>query len=302
MPFCPECREEFDQGIEVCVDCGDIPLVASLEGIEERVEPAPGAEFIDGELVLLAENRRLAEAFVAHLLGGRIPAYLYDEAFELGDRSAWALAVPGDFAESTFSRLRSFPFEEVETSEGTLRLYGAPDATDDVELPPLLEASDDEILARGGAVHSELAEIVVSGDPLHRARATTLLARMGDEGHGVLLAILDEGMRSQKREFVSGFLLLLEPIKLRPSDEALQAHLESGDSGRRRLAVQAVGRLLGQDGGRQLVALLGDADPEVRDEAIEMLFHLYGDDFGFDAEADEAAREAAIRRWHKRIR
>lgn len=302
MPFCPDCREEFDEGIQVCVDCGDISLVASLEGIEERVEPAPGAEFIEDELVVLAEDRRLAEAFVAHLLGARIPAYLYEEPFDLGGRSASALAVPGDFTEQTFTRLRGFPFEEIETAEGTLRLYGAPDAADDVETPALLASSDDEILARGGAVHSELAEIVVGGDPLHRARAVSLLARMGDEGRAVLLAILDEGMRTEKREFVSGFLLLLEPITLRPSDEALREHLESAEPGRRRLAAQAVGRLLGQGGANHLVTLLSDDAPDVRDEAIEMLFHVFGDDLGFDAEADEATREASIRRWRKRIR
>ena len=30
MPWCPKCRNEYVEGMEVCVDCGS-PLVESLE-------------------------------------------------------------------------------------------------------------------------------------------------------------------------------------------------------------------------------------------------------------------------------
>lgn len=300
MPFCPQCREEFTEGIEVCVDCDETPLVATLEGIPEIEEPAPGSEHIEDEARFVAEDRPLAEAITSQLIAKGVPAYLYEEPVLVEGREVVLMAVPAAFVEDTHAQLRSIAFEEVELDDGgTVRLYARPDSSEPT--PAILELADDEILARGEAAHRDLLEVAVTGAPTFRARAVGLLHAAGPAGHAVLWAVVREAAEAGKADFVSDFLNWLRPIKLTPPDDDLDALLASAETSTRAIAIEVAGRLLGERAGAKLVTLLADEDADIRDQSIEMLFHIYGDDYGYEADADEADRARAIGRWRKRI-
>lgn len=59
MPFCPKCKYEYVQGIDVCPDC-DLKLV-------EKLHEKPHEDHIDTELVLVARFATAAEAEMARL-------------------------------------------------------------------------------------------------------------------------------------------------------------------------------------------------------------------------------------------
>lgn len=54
MPYCPECRDEFEDWVEICPDCG-VPLVDVLP-------PEPEIVLLEGDLVLLATAPNEIEA------------------------------------------------------------------------------------------------------------------------------------------------------------------------------------------------------------------------------------------------
>jgi hypothetical protein len=66
----------------------------------------------------------------------------------------------------------------------------------------------------------------------------------------------------------------------------------------RRRAAAALGKLRGHGGAAALVNLLEDSDESVRDEAIESLYVISeGDSFGFEPDASEEDRAAAVAKW-----
>jgi len=74
--------------------------------------------------------------------------------------------------------------------------------------------------------------------------------------------------------------------------------LRSEDPAVRVRLARALGRFRNRFAAEYLVALLQDADPDVRDEAFESLYFLSGGrDFGFDAHGSALARAAALTGW-----
>ncbi len=68
----------------------------------------------------------------------------------------------------------------------------------------------------------------------------------------------------------------------------------------RRRAAAALGKLRGFGAAAPLVALLEDPDESVRDEAIESLYVLAdGESLGYEPDAPERERAAAIARWRR---
>jgi hypothetical protein len=61
MPFCPKCRDEFQDWVKVCPDCG-VELVEKLEPLPERVRPASPPPL---NLVTVATFSYPAEAYLA---------------------------------------------------------------------------------------------------------------------------------------------------------------------------------------------------------------------------------------------
>jgi hypothetical protein len=62
-------------------------------------------------------------------------------------------------------------------------------------------------------------------------------------------------------------------------------------------AAQALRGILERESATDLVALLADPDPYVREVAVNELKTLSGKEFGFDPRAPEAERAEAARRW-----
>jgi hypothetical protein len=69
------------------------------------------------------------------------------------------------------------------------------------------------------------------------------------------------------------------------------------DASRRRDLAEMLGLLPSLDPRDLLVSLLADADRDVREAAIESLFSLTGTDHGFEPDAPEEDRLAAVQRW-----
>lgn len=65
MPWCPECRTEYDPGVEICVDCA-VPLVAELPPEDLGKDPV---------IVLHAASAHEAQIGAATLRAEGIPAY-----------------------------------------------------------------------------------------------------------------------------------------------------------------------------------------------------------------------------------
>lgn len=58
MPFCPKCRYEYVDGIEVCLDC-DLKLVAKLH--EEHCEPEPDVNIITVAMFYYPQEAEMAK-------------------------------------------------------------------------------------------------------------------------------------------------------------------------------------------------------------------------------------------------
>jgi hypothetical protein len=301
VPICPSCRDEFDEGVRFCADC-EVELVASAADIPAAEEREDHEEEFEGELRWLVESRVLAERMREVLLARHLPCYLYRRTVQFEGRETSILAIPAEFRERAETLLRPWPYEDIAGPGGELRLYvsGVEEAEEE---PPVdvLRLTDDEILARGASVHSELVDAVFRGSPAHAARGVDLLARMGDEGRRLLVEILLEASAAKKRNFVSAFLFFVRPYRLIPPKEGLDALAAAPDPEVRRLGVEITGRLLGREGAPALVRMLEDESEEVRDEAIEALFRIFSQDFGFDPAGPERERAAAVERWRRHV-
>lgn len=80
MPFCPKCRCEFQDWVEVCIDCG-IPLVKTLLEPETVPEPEPEVVKPTLSLVTVATFNYPLEAHLhrAKLESERIDSIVVDE-------------------------------------------------------------------------------------------------------------------------------------------------------------------------------------------------------------------------------
>ena len=80
-------------------------------------------------------------------------------------------------------------------------------------------------------------------------------------------------------------------------DALLEACGAESDPKRRRNLAELLEKLPSCRPEALLVGLLSDAEREVREAAVESLFSLTGDDFGYEPDAPQEERRAAVRRW-----
>ena len=97
MPYCPECKYEYESGTKICPDCGAPLVEGSLP--EEEVNPD---DDVDAVLLLETENTLRAEFLVGALEQEGIP-YV---ARGLGLTDSLGGAVGGDVSHGAFSSPR----------------------------------------------------------------------------------------------------------------------------------------------------------------------------------------------------
>lgn len=110
MPFCPQCRFEYEPNVAVCPECG-VPLVAELppeEGTAQEGEPFEWQELVTVFNTLEYGDAALVESL---LQGSDIPAVLTNEKVGLAVYAPLALGgfqiqVPREYAEQALAILQ----------------------------------------------------------------------------------------------------------------------------------------------------------------------------------------------------
>ncbi len=158
---------------------------------------------------------------------------------------------------------------------------------------PLLRGESDELgrLVNYLRVNNKTTVGAILDDIAQHAKGPRLLVRLffhllaGDE-HATLLRLTH---------------FLNEHI---PEELSRRIELESGQLAaeiRRNLA-EMLGLLPALEPAPLLVELLGDADVDVREAAIESLFALTSEDYGFEPDAPEEERMRAVAKWEAAVR
>lgn len=131
MPWCPECRTEYDAGIQRCADCG-ATLVTELPPEDFGRDPV---------IILRAKNAHEAQVGAATLRSEGIPTYVASPDVylpQLGNPVAsvtpeFFVWVPADAAEDARRVLSQPPVSEEELLEAEQATDPEPDI--DEELP-----------------------------------------------------------------------------------------------------------------------------------------------------------------------
>jgi thiol-disulfide isomerase/thioredoxin len=119
MPWCPNCKAEYQEGYTECSDCG-IPLVESLEDKSEHIEYVPFFQ---------ADDKELAEKLARYFEYSNLKAQLsFDEENEL-----YLVSIPPKTEKQAKKLYQAFIFVESENIERKLKekAEGANDSPDE---------------------------------------------------------------------------------------------------------------------------------------------------------------------------
>jgi hypothetical protein len=134
MPWCPDCRTEYDPGIEFCSDCG-AALVATLPPQDEGEEPV---------VVLDADSAIEAQVAKATLEAEGIPAFVQTPTLAIpgdnlvdDDNPEREVLVPAELADEAADILHTPPLSEEELTalEEAGRVGNATADEEDTEEP-----------------------------------------------------------------------------------------------------------------------------------------------------------------------
>ncbi|MBI1853459.1 MAG: HEAT repeat domain-containing protein [Planctomycetes bacterium] len=281
-----------------CADC-EVELVATLRSAsaESAAEERPHNAF-----TLYATSEELADRLARALERADCPNIRGKQPVEVKGRQTWSVSIPMEFTSHVMSSLGIDPDSVEESDDGSWVLVApvererAPDAFES----PLLGESNAAILRRGGAVIPELLEIVWKASESEQRRAAELLAELGVAGAQALTEIARKAVIEGERMRLHAITFGLGNVHEYRPDEAFSPFLEDANSTTRALAAMVIGRTGSETSIRLLVPLLEDPEVEVREEAIEGLYHITHDDLGFEADAPAAERAAAVAKWKSR--
>lgn len=283
MPFCPICGDEYEAGYERCADCG-ARLVESLEP-----DPAPG-ELTE---VVRFQDRKTTTAAEEWLHRHQIPSVT-----EIIPPDSAQVSLMRQAPTEAFRVLVPAPLWQAAVELMTQLLQGLAEGGEPEEpkLPEGLSRSLAEIMAEGPGVLADLAEAVLVGDRQMQVKAAYALVRMGEPARQLLMGLLSDAIGEDDEDRIRRVAKVLaemhDPEPVRAVTQMLS------DPARRRAVIAALGYLGDSQAAPVLVALLEDADPEVRDEAAEGLYNLTEETFDFRAEDPPEKRVQAVELWH----
>ena len=272
---CPECGYEAQVEYEVCPFCG--------HGLTTEQKT-------DLVKVFVAENAPQAGLVRSILEGVRIPVYIPSDIM----RTIYLDVPISDFGDGLALEI---PSACLERAHEVLCAAGIVCRAEPGEVDAVWREHVAPAVAKGA---EGAADVVGMLDLNNKAVTAQIAARIGEVDAPFLEGVLLEACRQDKPRLAAALA------------RALDVHDEGGLAGRvaeipdgatRAVAATALAYLEEHTDAalRSLVQLLEDGVEEVRDAAIEGLFSLVGEDFGFEPDAPPEERNDAVRRWKARI-
>ncbi len=277
MGFCPTCKEEYDGAAQVCVDCG-VDLVSALS-------EGPKEETFD-ESLLFSGSEELARKVESVLLEQQIPAFRYEESREHQGLTGFAVAVPPEFYGPARYVVGSGIADISLRPMGDALWVASPgefgDEPEDEEEPGFSEPIK-ACLDRGSEGVEGLVDVLISGDEDLAAEATVAIQSAGDPVVPCLSQRLEKAFGARDLRSLSLLLAALRMMGVVPP--LLQGILTNDDPELRAFGFRMLTDLSIEGSRDHLLSGLSDADSRVREEAVELLYHLHGNDLGFDSAA-----------------
>ncbi|MBU0756079.1 MAG: hypothetical protein KJ645_13130, partial [Planctomycetes bacterium] len=295
MPFCPKCRQEYEQGFIECADC--------LVPLQSEISEAPGSGDLSEDQAVMAavfraESEEVLDLMLRAVALHHVPTQVMDTL--PGFESKGHFMVVPQAMESRVNRVLELGLPMlISEGEGKDRIFRFYQAGEDYEIrdPELLHQSTSSLVAQGAAVLDELIEIVARGDQAARHRAAYVLTCMGDEGVLALTKLLKVAIeKAQSETAISLIKVMRDELEPGQGWEELCAYL-TASSESKILTLQALASLATIEAFPRVLPLMSDPDSDVRDEADNTLCTLTDEDMGFDTHAPETDRRAVIEEW-----
>ncbi len=272
---CTECGYQAQVEVDVCPSCGH---GLSVEQKSDLVK------------VFVAENPVQANLVRSILEGVRIPVYIPSEFVRI-------LAFDPEVMDLSKGVALEIPSSTVERANEVLCAAGVVCRAE----PGEVDAVWREHVAPAVAKAEEGAPDVVAVLDLNNMAVTEQIAsRLGEVDRRFLEQVFLEACRQDKPRLAAA---LARTLDAHDDDDLAERVTAIPDGPTRAVAATALAHLKGHTEAaiRSLVWLLEDDAEAVRDAAIEGLFSLVGEDFGFEPDAPVEERNDAVQRWKDRV-
>lgn len=298
MPFCPECREEYDGSVATCAECG-AALVESLDA---------GGDAGPSSWTVAVENDQVGQQLVDLLLAEGVDVRLAADRQVVNGRELPGVTMPAEYAQYLsifFQHSRQFQVSEVDEDGRPVIDFIKARESAEVRNRALMRKKPREIREMGVAVIPDLIEIFESGVSEPRHWAGRRLLDLGGEAFAAVRESLLRAVTAGDREHVFAALRVLgeaeaygySPARGLPS--AVLEGLHHDDPAVRALTALAIGRFGDKSNVSGLLSLLGDAEPLVIEEVVEALETLTGVKVDIHAGSSEEEIRAARERFRE---
>ena len=276
---CPRCQADIPpEPVEVCPFCG-ANLWPVLGG-----SPVP---------LIVADTMSHGILIRSILFGSRIPTWIPDE----NARRLWGMRVEG-------LELDGVPLVVPEYMLGKARdvlcMHGIACQVTPGEVEDLIRDRVDPALAKGEGGAESLVPVLAANKKEVVSRIIEDLAGRGEEGAAFVRAVLLEACRQEKTVLARSIARTLDRLGDAGLADWLASAPDAVTRARAASALAALGRHH-EKAVRVLVGLLEDESIDVRGEAIEGLFSLEGEDYGYEPDAPLEERRRAVARWREQI-
>ncbi len=280
MPWCPRCVQEYESHVTHCADCG-AALVPDPPADESSKDPTGPEE------VIRSHDREILEQAVQHLASCGIPAQVVPVPPEDDLDTGFALVVPAAAWRHAVHSLRPFLSALPNQDGPDLRPL----------LPETLNLPLSEIIDRGPELLADLVKGLFSDNPSLRTKCEYALLQIGEPACTFLTDVLLDAIRADDPRRVRHVCRPLAQYQHPGPLHAVRGFLNR----REHLipAITALGYLDDPAAVPDLVRLLEDNDPSVRDEAAESLYNITGKSFDFEAEDPPELRSRAVEAWNR---